>query len=64
MIRYNEIFGIVRYLYITKLGLRSSNIRYNETYVNNIFTLIILRLRINRMIENCMMEVMTEFKKQ
>src|SRR6185437_13530544 len=42
MIRYNEIFGIVRYLYITKLVLRSSNIRYNETYVNNIFTLIIL----------------------
>jgi len=39
LIRYNEIFGIVRYLYITKLGLRSSNIRYNETYVNNIFIL-------------------------
>jgi len=39
-IRYNETFGIARYLYITKLGLKSSNIRYNETYVNNIFTSI------------------------
>jgi len=29
-IRYNETFGIARYLYITKLGLRSRNIRYNE----------------------------------
>ena len=29
-IRYNETFGIARYLYITKLGLRSRNIRYND----------------------------------